>query len=165
MTFHRRFVALSAAASLAMLAGCSGPGLPPAGPTPGEVDTGYGTEPEEKVTGAVTSISDSGLAGAGGMTLDQLLRGKVAGLQVTPRPEGGYAFRIRGAMSTLQGQAPEPLFIVDGTRIPANQLESALAGLTRDDIRQVDVLKDLASTSVYGMSGAGGVVIITTVRR
>jgi TonB-dependent SusC/RagA subfamily outer membrane receptor len=53
---------------------------------------------------------------------------------------------------------------VDGIPTTAGQLQSALSGVLPEDIRQVDVLKDVASTSIYGMRGAGGVIIITTRR-
>lgn len=49
-------------------------------------------------------------------------------------------------------------------QVSAGQLETALAGLTTADIRQIDVLKDVASTAIYGMRGAGGVILITTRR-
>lgn len=149
-------------AALIAVAACGGPGLPPAGPEPGDVDVGYGTQPGEQVTGAVTSVP--GERNNGGARIDELLRGRVAGLQIIPKPEGGYTFRIRG-ITTLSGEPPEPLFVVDGTQVSAAQIENALAGLTRDDIRQVDVLKDIASTSVYGTRGVGGVIIINTKRR
>jgi TonB-dependent SusC/RagA subfamily outer membrane receptor len=71
---------------------------------------------------------------------------------------------IRGG-TVVDGVHPEPLFIVDGTEISPRDVESALAGLTRDDIKRVDVLKDLSSTAVYGTRGAGGVILITTTRR
>ena len=58
----------------------------------------------------------------------------------------------------------EPLILVNNVEVPSRALESALSGLTRDDIKQVTVLKDVASTSVYGMRGAGGVILITTKR-
>jgi TonB-dependent SusC/RagA subfamily outer membrane receptor len=127
---------------------------------------GYGTQEGEKVSGAVTSVSgdDIGENRGGGGGVAELLRGRVAGLQIIPRPEGGHSFRIRG-VTTMAGQPPEPLFVVDGTQVSAEQIESALAGLTREDIRQVDVLKDVASTSVYGTRGVGGVIIINTKRR
>ena len=109
-------------------------------------------------TGATTSVAiDQGSSGA--VSVDELLRGRVAGLQITALPEGGYSYRIRGA----QGSA-DPLFLVDGIEIHPSQLHTALAGLTREDIRKVDVLKDLASTAMYGMRGAGGVVLISTKR-
>ena len=71
-------------------------------------------------------------------------------------------FRIRGTNSLQNDRAP--LFVVDGIQIPDHGVHTALAGLTPDDIRQVDVLKDVASTSIYGMRGSGGVILITTRR-
>ena len=110
-------------------------------------------------TGARTSVAPEANRG-GPLTVDELLRGKVAGMEIVALPEGGYSYKIRGA----QGIA-EPLFLVDGIEVHPRYLESALAGLTRDDIRKVEVLKDLASTAMYGMKGAGGVVLITTKKR
>jgi TonB-dependent SusC/RagA subfamily outer membrane receptor len=152
---------ISGAALLAIL-GCGSPGLPPQGPNPGEVDVGHDTQPEEKVTGAVTSVRDAELGETRAGGIQELLRGRVAGLEILPQPGGGFRYRIRG-VGTIN-ETPEPLFIVDGNPVAAAQLESALSGLTRDDIRQIDVLKDVASTSVYGIRGAGGVVIINTRR-
>jgi TonB-dependent SusC/RagA subfamily outer membrane receptor len=149
-------------AALVALAACGGPGLPPADPQPGNVDVGYGTQPGDKVTGAVTTVP--GERSSGGASVEDLLRGRVAGLQIIPKPEGGYSFRIRG-VTTINGEPPEPLFVVDGRPVAAAQIEGALAGLTREDIRQVDVLKDIASTSIYGTRGVGGVIIINTTRR
>ncbi len=152
-----------AGATLLALTACGGPGLPPAGPAPGNVDVGYGSQPAGKVTGAVTTISDSTLSQTRPFTLEELLRGRVAGLQVIHQVDGSISFRIRsGPNSMLLDQ--DPLFIVDGIPIAAGNLQSALAGRTPDDIRQVDVLKDVASTSIYGSRGAGGVVLITTRR-
>jgi len=165
MSTKRTLIGLLAVAWLPMLMGaCGAPGLPPAGPAPDEVDVGYGTQPKEDVTGAVTSVSADAMGGARSTNVEELLRGRVAGLQIIPRPEGGYFYRIRG-LATSQHEQPEPLFVVDGQQVSARDVESALSGLTRDDIRQVDVLKDVASTSVYGIRGAGGVVVITTTRR
>ncbi|MGH7447671.1 MAG: TonB-dependent receptor plug domain-containing protein, partial [Longimicrobiales bacterium] len=163
MSSKSMLVGLLPAAWLLTLAGCGAPGLPPAGPEAGEVDVGYGTQPKEDVTGAITSVSDAELDGSQSANIEDLLRGRAAGLQIIPRPEGGYFYRIRGLSST-QGEQPEPLFVVDGQQISASDVESALVGLTRADIRQIDVLKDVASTSIYGIRGAGGVVVITTTR-
>ena len=115
-----------------------------------------GSAPQQ--TGATSAVTPDRNSGA--MTIDELLRGRVAGLQIIAIPNGGYSYKIRGAES-----GAEPLFLVDGQEIHPSQLENALAGLTREDIRKVEVLKDLASTAMYGMKGAGGVVIITTRKR
>jgi TonB-dependent SusC/RagA subfamily outer membrane receptor len=151
-----------AVASLVVLGmGCSAPDLPPAGPAPGDVDVGYGTRPAGGTTGAVTSVSENESVRAGVFNIEELLRGRIAGLQVV-RTATGVQYRIRGQNSILNDQ--EPLFIVDGIPTTSRQLESALSGVVTEDIRQVDVLKDVASTSIYGMRGAGGVIIITTRR-
>ena len=147
-------------AALALsLSACGGPGLPPDGPAPDEVDVGYGTQDADKVTGAVTSVSSSELGNLRSGSLEELLRGKAAGLQVTKLPDGTYVFRIRGFTNGV-----DPLFVIDGVQMSVNRVEGALAGLTRDDIRQVEILKDVASTSVYGTRGVGGVIIINTKR-
>lgn len=132
------------------LAGCGAKGLPePASPQPGQ-------------TGAVSTI-DTNQIPSGSLTLQELLRGKASGLEFITQADGSQRIQIRGMASIAQ--TPEPLIQVDGIEIPANQLSSALAGLTRDDIRKVEVLKDVASTSSYGMRAAGGVILITTTRR
>lgn len=151
--------------ALVMAAACGGQGLPPAGPAPGEVDVGYGTQPAEQVTGAVTSVTDRDIAGSRPMRLEELLRGKVAGLQIVTRQDGSQVLRIRGTVTTLTGADQEPLIVVDGRPLPSeNSLSEALAGLAPEDIRQVDVLKDVASTAIYGQRGANGVIVITTRR-
>jgi TonB-dependent SusC/RagA subfamily outer membrane receptor len=152
-------------AALVAPAACGRGGLPPKGPAPGEVDVGYGTQPADKVTGAVTSVSDSEVNPARPFRLEELLRGRIAGLEVVTRPDGRQSLRIRGGTPSLRGAPPqEPLIVVDGVPIADEGLAAALAGLTPDDIRQVDVLKDVASTSIYGMRGANGVILITTKR-
>lgn len=160
---RHELMALTAGAALAALAGCGAPGLPPAGPAPGDVDVGYGTQPAEDVTGAVTSVAGSAVSETRPLKIEELLRGRVAGLEITPRSDGqGFRLRLRGTNSLLA--EVEPLIILDGMHISTGELSNALAGLTASDIRQVDVLKDVASTSIYGMRGAGGVILIATRR-
>ena len=110
-------------------------------------------------TSAITAV-DVGRVNGGPVSLEELLRGKVSGLQFVPSPDGGTMIRIRG------GQAiHEPLILVDGIETSNRDLHTALAGLTRDDIAKVQVLKDVASTTSYGMRGVGGVILITTRKR
>jgi len=136
--------------ALSLLGACGGPGLPePEAPAP-------------PATGAAATVRPSQVP-SGELTLQELLRGKTSGLEFIAQGDGTERIRIRGIGS--MSQTPEPLVLVDNIEIPANQLRSALAGLTRDDIRKVDVLKDVASTSGYGMRAAGGVIIIYTTRR
>jgi TonB-dependent SusC/RagA subfamily outer membrane receptor len=144
-------------AFLATIAACSAPGLPPAGPAPGHVDVGYGTKPEKEVTGSISSLNEEKLGADRPIKMEEFLRGRVAGLEVK-----GNRLRIRGTNSLMS--QPAPLIVVDGIPITSGGLEVALAGLTHKDIRQVDVLKDVASTAIYGLRGAGGVIIINTWR-
>jgi TonB-dependent starch-binding outer membrane protein SusC len=164
MPMNRKVLRLFSGASLLVFAGCGGPGLPPAGPQPGEVDVGYGTQPAEKTTGAITTVTETPPTP---LRLEELLKGKAAGVRIITRPDGTQALQIRGGNPSLQTgtDQQEPLIVVDGVAITQNALVTALAGLTPQDIRQVDVLKDVASTSIYGMRGAAGVIVITTTRR
>jgi TonB-dependent SusC/RagA subfamily outer membrane receptor len=151
---------LIGAALLAAMA-CARSSAPPVPrPSGDSVDVGYGSQSKEKTTGAVTSLKGSEL-GDRPVRIEELLRGKVAGLQIIPVP-GGASFRIRGTDSMLADQ--EPLVVVDGIQIPSGNINSALAGLSREDIKRVSVLKDVASTSIYGLRGAGGVILIVTKR-
>jgi TonB-dependent SusC/RagA subfamily outer membrane receptor len=131
-------------------------------PTPDTVDIGYGTQRKDKVTGAVSTISEQQIS-ARPLRIQELLQGKVAGLQVVQNGSN-VTFRIRGGAGSLLADQ-EPLVIVDGQMIQAGNIANALAGLTPDDIKQVSVLKDVASTSIYGGRGAGGVILITTKTR
>ena len=107
----------------------------------------------------MSSVSESELGELRSGNLEELLRGRAAGLQITKRVDGSYMFRIRGGANDV-----DPLFVVDGVQVTVDRLEGALAGLTRNNIRQVEVLKDIASTSIYGTRGVGGVIIINTRR-
>lgn len=146
---------------LALAIGCAAPGLPPAGPAPGEVDVGYGMRRASEVAGSLASITEDEVGAAGALTLADLLRGRVPGLEVT-HTATGVTYRLRGQSSLFAEQAP--LFVVNGVPTSADDLHTAMAGVMMEDVRQIDVLKDVASTSVYGSRGAGGVIIITTRR-
>ena len=150
------------------LIGCgSNTGLAQPDPQPGEVDIGYGAQDKDKVTGAVTSMSGNEIDAGRPLRLEELLRGKLAGVQIITRPDGSQALRIRGSATTPSagGVDPDPLIVVDGVPVKDGDLSDALAGLTPEDIRQVDVLKDVASTSIYGIRGNAGVIVINTRRR
>jgi len=143
----------AALCALPVLSACGGRGLPsPEAPDP-------------PATGAATTINANTIP-SGSLTLQDLLRGKASGLEFISDGAGNERIQIRGISTIGQGtQNPQPLILVDNIEVPANQLSTALSGLTRDDIRKVDVLKDVASTSSYGMRGAGGVILIFTTRR
>lgn len=127
-------------------------------PARDSVDIGYGAQPKDKVTGAVTTLSRDDF-GSRPQRIEEFLRGKVPGLEII-NTGNGFTLRIRGTGSMIMDK--EPLVIVDGVMVQEGNIPHALAGLTPDDIKQVNVLKDVASTSIYGGRGAGGVILITT---
>ena len=88
------------------------------------------------------------------------MAGRFAGVEVL-RVRGGIAVRIRGATSTMGSN--EPLYVIDGMAVEPGP-GGALVGINPHDIAKIRVLKDIGSTSFYGMRGANGVVVITTKR-
>jgi TonB-linked SusC/RagA family outer membrane protein len=118
---------------------------------------GYGTQRKTDLTGAVTSISTKEFAQQPVSRVDQVLQGRAAGVQVTNAggaPGGDTRVRIRGANSVLGNN--DPLYVVDGF------VGADFSIVNPNDIESIQVLKDAASTSIYGSRGANGVVIITT---
>ncbi|UOQ54871.1 SusC/RagA family TonB-linked outer membrane protein [Hymenobacter cellulosivorans] len=122
------------------------------------VVVGYGTQRKRDITGSVASISAEQVAETPIARADQILQGRVSGVQVTQtnsEPGGNVSIRIRGTNSINTGN--EPLFVVDG--FPgAGDLNS----INPSDIESIEVLKDASATAIYGSRGANGVVLITT---
>jgi TonB-dependent SusC/RagA subfamily outer membrane receptor len=92
-------------------------------------------------------------------SVEKTLEGRFPGVTLFRTSSGGIAIRIRGATS---GQAlAAPLYIIDGTPVDPGP-EGDLPGLNPYDIESIKVLKDAVSTSMYGVRGANGVIIIKT---
>ena len=125
------------------------------------VITGYSRRNKTVQTSAVVSISASEIASlAPATSIDNLIQGKAAGVQVTAangKPGEGAFVRIRGVGSLSSG-ASSPLYIVDGAVVR----EEDLGTISNQDIENLSILKDAATTSRYGSRGANGVVVITT---
>ncbi|WP_026452588.1 SusC/RagA family TonB-linked outer membrane protein [Aequorivita capsosiphonis] len=125
------------------------------------VVTGYSTRNQSIQTSAVVSISASELSQMAPTTsIDNMLQGKAAGVQVTAangKPGQGAFVRIRGTGSLTAGGS-SPLYIVDGAPIR----EVDLATIPNEDIENISILKDAATTAKYGSRGSNGVVVITT---
>jgi TonB-dependent starch-binding outer membrane protein SusC len=120
------------------------------------VVVGYTAQKRSKITGAVSSISADEIAETPVLRVEQALQGRAAGIQVTQNsgsPGSGLSVRIRG-LGTINDS--EPLYVVDGV------LVEGLDFLNPNDIESINVLKDAASSAIYGTNGANGVVIITT---
>lgn len=122
------------------------------------VAVAYGTQTKRSVTGSIQSVSADEMADIPVSSATQTLQGKLAGVQInqtTGRPGKGSFVRIRGAGSISAGS--NPLYVVDGFPIDGD-----LTDINIDEIASVSVLKDAASTSLYGSRAANGVVLITT---
>jgi len=95
------------------------------------------------------------------VSLEQLIAGRVAGVRVIRAPGGGISVRIRGQSSLVLSN--EPLFVVDGVPIKPGP-NGTLSWLNPQDIASIEVLKDAASTAMYGVRGGNGVIVIKTKR-
>ncbi|MDR0712811.1 MAG: TonB-dependent receptor [Bacteroidales bacterium] len=133
---------------------------------------GYGTQKRKELTGSISSISAESLRQIPAASIDNVLQGNAAGVQVlqeSGQPGGRVSIRIRGG-SSIQG-GNEPLYVVDGFPFYNNVYSSGvvsgssvnpLASVNPADIESIDILKDAAATAIYGSRGANGVIIITT---
>ena len=121
------------------------------------VVVGYGTMKRRDLTGAVASVTGDKLAANPVATVSEALQGQLPGVNVISqdgRPGGEMSIRVRGGGSITQSN--EPLFVVDGVQV------SSIDDISADNIESIDVLKDAASTAIYGARGANGVILITT---
>jgi TonB-dependent SusC/RagA subfamily outer membrane receptor len=130
---------------------------------PDTVSIGYGTQARKDVVGAVTTLTAGELDAMRVARVEELLQGRVPGLQILRQSNGEYSIRIRGTNSIMGSN--EPLIVIDGVPLRTGGFMNALAGIVPQDIARIDVLKDAGSTAIYGSQGANGVIIITTKRR
>lgn len=128
---------------------------------------GYGTQNKKDVTGAVKSVKKEAFNRGIINAPEQLLQGKVAGVNVTSatgEPGGIIGITVRGPGGVRTGSTP--LFVVDGLALDNSSTGGGnpLNFLNPDDIEAIDVLKDASATAIYGSRGANGVILITTKR-
>lgn len=125
------------------------------------VVVGYGTQQKkESLTGALQTVSGEKLRDVTTPAVENMLNGKAAGVYVSPgagKPGSRGAVVIRG-QATLSGTS-SPLWVIDGVIVGSNP-----GDINPDDIASMTILKDAASTSIYGSQGANGVVVVTTKR-
>jgi len=117
---------------------------------------GYGIQKKKLVTGATIQVNGEELKNANTSNALQALQGKTPGVQITSysgQPGEGMKVIIRG-LGTISGTGP--LYIVDG--VPTGSIDF----LNNSDIESIDILKDAASSAIYGSRAANGVVLVTT---
>ncbi len=141
---------------------------------------GYGSMRKSDLTGSVTSVKIDDMESAQSSSLDQLLQGNAAGVNIinnSASPDAGVTVQIRGASSF---SSTDPLYVVDGVIMNtgtsmslltahsgadnsgSDEETNGLMGINPQDIASIEVLKDASATAIYGSQGANGVVLITT---
>lgn len=134
---------------------------------------GYGSVTKKDVTGAISTVSSKDFQTGNIVTPEQLIAGKVAGVQITSNggaPGGGSTIKIRGSASLTASN--DPLIIVDGLPITDGTktdgkfglagLGNPLSLINPNDIETFTVLKDASATAIYGSRASNGVIMITT---
>ena len=132
-----------------------------------EVVIGYGTQSKKDVTGSVKSLQPDDFNKGIINSPEQLLQGKVAGVNVTSangEPGAVQSITVRGPGGVRTGSTP--LFVLDGLALDNSSTGGGnpLNFLNPQDIASIDVLKDASATAIYGARGANGVILITTKR-
>jgi len=122
------------------------------------VVTGYGNARKRDVTGSVASVSPDNFTQGVISSPAMVLEGKVAGLIVSKsgNPNQLPTVILRGPSTLRTGAAQSPFYVVDG--VPGASIDL----IAPDDIESIDVLKDGASTAIYGSRAANGVIMVTT---
>ena len=144
------------------------------------ISTGYYDIDKSKMTGAVEVVTAREIAGKGYTSIDEVLRGTLAGvsvMNVSGRPGAQAQIRIRG-VNSLTGNM-EPMWIVDGMPMQGNLptsvgvgatdlentvLTSGIGNISPDDVESITILKDAAAAAIYGSRAANGVIVINTKR-
>lgn len=139
---------------VAMSSGCH------AGSAPEPIEPAASGDPAEAVeAGAVSDLASEEESGGHFTDMVDMLKGRVSGLQVSESPSGEIVLQIRGTSSFMADE--QPLVVVDGVSIPPYAVTSTLRTMDPRDVRSIRVLKDVGSTSAYGVRGANGVIVIT----
>lgn len=120
------------------------------------VVVGYGTQSRRTITSAITKVGGEALKNIPISTVGEGLKGKIAGARLYSNnntPGADVTIRIRGGSSI--NKSNDPLILVDG-------VERVFSGINPNDIESIEILKDAASTAIYGSRASNGVVLITT---
>lgn len=117
----------------------------------------YGTQKRGEVTGSVGRVNSESFKDRPIARVDQALTGQIAGVKTrstTGKPGEPLEIRVRGSASISASNSP--LYVIDG------MVADDMANISPDDVQSIEVLKDAASTAMYGSRGSNGVVIVTT---
>ncbi|KAA5542364.1 SusC/RagA family TonB-linked outer membrane protein [Adhaeribacter rhizoryzae] len=123
------------------------------------VVVGYGTQRKRDITAAVSNINMEDIGEVPATNVTRLIQGQAPGVAVKQKngtPGGQFEVRVRGISSL--GAGSDPLYVIDGFAVGT----SVGQNLNPNDIESITILKDAASTAIYGARGSNGVVLITT---
>ena len=127
---------------------------------------GYGTVKKDDLTGSISAIKAEELNRGAVVSTQDLLKGKIAGLLVTPGDGGpGSSSRIRIRGSASLNASNDPLVVIDGVPVAsgaAGGMSNPLDLLNPNDIESFSVLKDASAAAIYGSRASNGVILITT---
>ncbi|PKB16399.1 TonB-dependent receptor [Flavobacterium sp. 5] len=132
------------------------------------VVVGYGTMKRKDLTGSVASVSSKSISQTVTTSIEQVLQGRAAGVQVSQNsgaPGASSSVNIRG-ISSING-ATQPIYVVDGVVIDSNNgslNSNPISVINPADIVSIDILKDASATAIYGSRASGGVIQVTTKR-
>ena len=117
---------------------------------------GYGKQKRGDLTSSISSVKSEEITKQPATTAMQSLQGKLSGVTIvnTDQPGATPSVIVRGLGTALGGR--DPLYVVDGMIVPN------ITNINPRDIESIDVLKDAASSAIYGVRAANGVVIVTT---
>ena len=133
------------------------------------VVVGYGTQSRKEFTGSISSINGADVSQRPIQSFDQALAGHAAGVSLAAsngQLNAPSVIRIRGVNSISLSSLP--LFVIDGVPVYSDDISTnsaannPLSDINPSDIESIDILKDAASTAIYGSRAAGGVILVTT---
>lgn len=129
------------------------------------VVVGYGTMKRSDITGSVVSVKGDDMQQTSAATMDQMLQGRAAGIQLTGNSGAAGAstsIQIRGVNSL--SSTNEPVYVIDGAIVRSeagdDTYSNPLADLNPNDVESIEVLKDASATAIYGSQAANGVIIV-----
>lgn len=119
---------------------------------------GASAEPQQPApTSSRGTVTANDISQEPGKSIEEVLAGRIAGVQVGRDETGALTVRVRGG-SSING-SNEPLYVIDGVSIQAGP-GGSLAGINPSDIESIQVLRDAMATAAYGVRGANGVIVI-----
>jgi len=134
------------------------------------VVVGYGTQSKADLTGSVTQLSTKDVENQPVVSFEQAIQGKTPGVTISQgsgKLGAGVQIRVRGSASVTASN--QPLYVIDGIPVTSQDQSQAntdpvnpIADLNPNDIESITILKDAASSAIYGSRASNGVILITT---